>query len=75
MASPNNPTTTYSLTKNIDEYKSDPAYKVYYEFFYKNSFMAYLLPMVFAFFIYLMLYVPVFRRASTRSRTKLLTIR
>jgi len=51
------------------------AESLYYDFFYKRSFMAYLVPMAAAFLTYYLLYIPPFRRASPRLRNKLLADR
>lgn len=71
-ASNNNETGTLSAFSMLE---AASAQGLYYDFFYKRSFMAYLIPMVAAFITYYVMYIPPFRRASPRLRNKLLADR
>lgn len=46
---------------------------VYYDFFYKKSYLTYIIPMAIAFGVYYIIYIPYFKRLSYRVRNKMLT--
>ena len=48
---------------------------VYYDFFYKASPMAFVLPMAAAYLSYYLLYIPLYRKEPARLRSKLLADR
>ena len=48
---------------------------LYYNFFYKDAALAYLLPAITAFLVYYVLYIPKFRKSDSKNRARNLTIR
>ena len=67
----NNGTTLSDLSSEINA----AALSMYYNFFYKQSYMTYLIPMIVSFCVYYIIYIPLFRRSSVRVRSKLLSRR
>ena len=51
------------------------ALSMYYYFFYRQSYMTYLIPMIASFCVYYLIYIPLFYRSSVRVRNKVLSQR
>ena len=61
------------MSSNNSTAVGDGASSLYYDFFYKKSYLTYVIPMAAAFLVYYLIYIPYFRRLSYRVRNKMLT--